>query len=221
MLPTTASRPVYRTKEENVYDALRQAIMRCELKPGEKLVIDRLADDLKVSPLPVRSALQRLQSEGLVQITPYAGTVVSEISWETIDEIFTLLEHLESMACLVVARQAATTDFEPLTRLVAEMDAAVTRGDAEIYSELNSRFHRLVAEMSGLHLLIEFTGRTLDNWDRLRRFYLDKVFSPRMAGAQDEHRQILAHLRAGDAAQLTALVAQHNRGALAAYRKLR
>jgi DNA-binding GntR family transcriptional regulator len=221
MVNYTTATPVYRTKEESIYEALRQAILRGELKPGEKLVLDRLAADLKVSPLPVRSALQRLRTEGLVQITPYSGTVVSEISWETIDEIFTLLEHLEAMACQVIAHKASTLDFGPLTRLVEEMDQALERKDPEAYSELNSRFHRTIAEMTGLHLLIEFTARTLDNWDRLRRFYLDKVFSPRIPVAQEEHRQILVCLQAGDAAKLGALVALHNRGALEDYRKLR
>ena len=221
MLSYTLPPPVYRTKEANVYEVLRQAILRGELKPGEKLVIDRLAADLKVSPLPVRSALQHLQAEGLVQITPYASAVVSEISWEMIDEIFTLLEHLEAMACIGVAGHAGRHDFGPLAVLADEMDAALARPDVEAYSELNSRFHRMIAEMTGRRLLIEFTARALDNWDRLRRLYLDQVFSPRMPLAQAEHRQILARLKAGDTAKLTDLIALHNRGALEAYRKLR
>jgi DNA-binding GntR family transcriptional regulator len=75
--------------------------------------------------------------------------------------------------------------------------------------------------MTGLPLLLEFTARTLDNWDRLRRLYLHQVFSPRMPLSQSEHRQILAHLQAGDADRLPGLIALHNRGALKAYRKLR
>jgi DNA-binding GntR family transcriptional regulator len=211
----------YRTKEENVYEVLRLAIMRGELRPGEKLVIDRLATELKVSPLPVRSALQRLEGENLVQITPHAGAVVSDISWDMIDEIFTLLEHLETMAFKSVTQKAQTIDFEPLGLLVHAMDQALARQDVEAYSELNSRFHRAIAALTGLHLLIEFTDRTLDNWDRLRRYYLDKVFSPRMSVAQDEHRQMLGLLQAGDAVGLAVLAAQHNRGALEDYRKLR
>ena len=79
----------------------------------------------------------------------------------------------------------------------------------------------MIAEMTGRRLLIEFTARALDNWDRLRRLYLDQVFSPRMPLAQAEHRQILARLKAGDTAKLADLIALHNRGALEAYRKLR
>ncbi len=221
MLQDTGLRQTYRTKEENVYEVLRLAIMRGDLKPGEKLVLDRLAIELKVSPLPVRSALQRLQAENLVQITPHAGAIVSEISWDMIGEIFTLLEHLETMAFKAVTHGEQAIDFAPLVRLVDAMDQALERQDVEAYSELNSRFHRTIAELTGLHLLIEFTARTLDNWDRLRRHYLDKVFSPRMPVAQDEHRQMLSLLQAGDAEGLAVLAAQHNRGALDDYRKLR
>jgi DNA-binding GntR family transcriptional regulator len=221
MLNLNRTTQVYRTKEENVYEILRSAIMHLDLKPGEKLVIDRLAAELGVSPLPVRAALQRLQSDDLVEITPHAGAVVSEISWDKIDEIFMLLEHLEVMAFGVVAPRASTTDFQTLSRLVGEMDVALARHDPQAYSELNSLFHRAIAELTGMHLLIEFTTRTLDSWDRLRRQYLDSVFTPRMAVAQEEHRQMLSLLRAGDAVGLAELTVKHNRGALEDYRKVR
>jgi DNA-binding GntR family transcriptional regulator len=211
----------YRTKEESVYEALRAAIMHLELKPGEKLVIDRLAVELGVSPVPVRAALQRLQSDKLVEITPHAGAVVSEISWDMIDEIFMLLEHLEAIAFTVVADKASETDFQTLSLLVTEMDAALERHDPQAYSELNSRFHRTIAELADMPLIIEFTTRTLDSWDRLRRQYLDSVFTPRMAVAQEEHHQMLSLLQAGNVASLTELTVKHNRGALEDYRKAR
>jgi DNA-binding GntR family transcriptional regulator len=212
---------VYRTKEENVYEILRAAIMHLELKPGEKLVIDHLATELGVSPLPVRAALQHLQSDNLVEITPHAGAVVSEISWDMIDEIFMLLEHLEAMAFAVVAHKASPSDFQTLSRLVSEMDAALERHDPQAYSELNSHFHRTIAELTGMLLIVEFTARTLDSWDRLRRLYLDSVFSPRMAIAQDEHRQMLRLLQTGNVVGLAELAVKHNRGALEDYRKAR
>jgi DNA-binding GntR family transcriptional regulator len=221
MLGLRRTNQVYRTKEENVYEILRAAIMHLDLKPGEKLVIDRLAGELGVSPLPVRAALQRLQSDNMVEITPHAGAVVSDISWDQIDEIFLLLERLESMAFAVVAPRAAELNFEPLSRQVGDMDAALARQDPQSYSELNSLFHRTIAELTGMHLLIEYTTRTLNSWDRLRRHYLHSVFTPRMAISQDEHRQMLTLLQAGDATGLAELTTKHNRGALEDYRKAR
>ena len=72
----------HRTKQEFVYETLREAIMRCELGPGRRLVIDELARQLEVSAIPVREALQLLQSEGLVTNVPHVGATVSPVSRE-------------------------------------------------------------------------------------------------------------------------------------------
>ena len=101
-----------RTKEEFVYGTLRAAIMRCDLKPGEKLVIDTVSAELGVSPIPVRAALQRLQVEGLVEITPHTGAVVSKILPDTVAEIFMLLEVLESVAFRVAVSKASDSETD-------------------------------------------------------------------------------------------------------------
>ena len=93
----------YRTKQEFVYETLRDAIMRCELGPGQRLVIDELARRLEVSAIPVREALQLLQSEGLVANVPHVGATVSLISRESIAEVFSVMEGLE----IVATRSAA------------------------------------------------------------------------------------------------------------------
>ena len=76
---TLAAAP-HRTKQEFVYRTLREAILRCELQPGERLVIDDLARRLNVSIIPVREALQLLQAESLVQVVPHVGTSVTPVS---------------------------------------------------------------------------------------------------------------------------------------------
>ena len=79
-LPSVAR---FRTKQQFVYRTLRDAIMRCELLPSERLIIDDLARRLNVSIIPVREAIQVLQSEGLVVIVPHAGATVAPISRES------------------------------------------------------------------------------------------------------------------------------------------
>ncbi len=90
--------PPFQTKEEYAYQALRQAILRCELPPDEKLVIDRLSVEMGLSQIPVRAAIQRLQTEGLVVINPHSSATVAPLSPAKIDEVFTLLESLERAA---------------------------------------------------------------------------------------------------------------------------
>ena len=82
----------HRTKQEFAYQTLRDAIMRCELRPGERLVIDDLARRLNVSTIPVREAIQMLQSEGLAVIVPHTGATVAPVSPESIQDVFAVLE---------------------------------------------------------------------------------------------------------------------------------
>ena len=82
----------FRSKKEFVYGTLRAQILSGELAPNARLIIDELSRGMNVSAIPVREALQQLQSEGLVQIEPYVGARVSDIHQGFIEEIFALLE---------------------------------------------------------------------------------------------------------------------------------
>jgi len=208
------------TKEEYVYATLRAAIMHCDLKPGARLVIDSLSDELGVSPIPIRGALQRLQAEGLVEITPHSGAVVSEIFPETIHEVFLLLEVLESAAFRVAIPKANEAEIEQLRQLVGEMDKSLQESDVNRWSDLNNQFHLAVARITGMKMLLEFTGRTLDSWDRLRRCFLPSVVSSRPFEAQAEHRQMIELIEQRQVDSLLRLAAQHNRHAKETYQQL-
>ena len=220
MLPAQPLQKTHRTKEEYVYDALHDAIMRCELAPGEKLVIDTISDWLEVSPIPVRGALQRLQAEGLVEITPHTGAVVSEISPDNISEIFVLLESLESIAFNDAAQKATATDLAYLRQLIDGMAQAIKAGDAGRWYDLNNQFHLAVAGITQMKMLIRFTARALASRDRLRHFYSTTFVTSRMSEAHAEHCQMVDLLESLDLDHLTPLVAKHNRTARQAYQKL-
>lgn len=219
-LTSLTSPKIYQTKEEYVYDTLRAAIMRCELKPGEKLVMDNLSVELDVSPIPIRGALQRLQAEGLVEIVPHSGAIVSSISPDTIDEIFLLLEALESTAFRVAAPKATEAEIAQLADLVDEMGVALATQDVDRWSDLNNEFHLAVARLTTMTMLDEFTGRVLDSWDRLRRLYLQPFVALRLNEAQAEHCQMIALLKQRDADGLVRLTAQHNCQAKELYQAL-
>lgn len=208
------------TKEEYVYDVLRAAIMGCELKPGDKLVIDSLSTELGVSPIPIRGALQRLQAEGLVEITPHTGAVVSEISPDLVNEIFMLLESLECMAFRVLVQKVRADDITRLRQLVAAMEAAFQADDADQWSDINMDFHRAVAQMTGMKMLIEFTGRVWDSWSRLRHCYLQPIVSVRMPQSQAEHHEMVELLARRDADGLVELARKHNSQARATYQEM-
>jgi DNA-binding GntR family transcriptional regulator len=207
----------YRTKQEFVYRTLRDAIMKCELPPRQRLVIEDLARELQVSAIPVREALKLLQSEGLVTNVPHTGSTVSAIARDSITEIFGLLEGLELVATRKAAEQMTAEDAAGLEATVREMDDALLDGRHEDWADLNSKFHLGISRLSGMPLLYEMMERVMAHWDRLRRCYFDGVLSNRMEQAQEEHRALLRVMKTRDLMQLEQAVKQHNQGALVAY----
>lgn len=215
-LPTPAGGG-HRTKQEFVYHTLRDAIMQVVLVPGERLIIDELARQLEVSAIPVREALQLLQSESLVVMVPHTGATVAPISRDAILDVFTVLEGLETVGTRLAAARATDEDLAATEAIVDAMDAAMRSGQHEQWSTLNAQFHLKIAELTGLELLHEMTRRLLDRWQRVRRFYFKGVLGHRLPQAQREHRAIVAALRARDLPALQTLAREHSQGALASY----
>jgi len=207
----------HRTKQEFVYRTLRAGILHCELQPNERLVIDDLARRLDVSAIPVREALQLLQSEGLVVTVPHVGATVAPISRESIVDVFSVLEGLETVATRLVATRADRGAIDQLGMLVDTMDRALESGDTARWAEINRRFHLTISALPALPLLREMTERVLDRWDRVRRFYVKGVLDHRAQQAQREHRALLDAMRAVDLTGLQQIVRQHNQGAMESY----
>ncbi len=214
------SAPQFQTKEEYAYQIIRQAILRCEIAPNEKIVIDRLSAEMGLSQIPIRAAIQRLQAEGLVVMNPHSSATVAPLSPEKVNEIFILLESLERTAFLAAATKATQEDLAALEQLVEEMDVALFNKDHGGWLKSNIAFHREIAEMASMPLLVDFTNRVLDEWERISHFYFEHVTSVRLPIAQEEHRQIIAFLRARDAKNLEKLASEHNRAANQAYQSM-
>ena len=215
--PRSTNDTRHRTKQEFVYQTLRDAIIRCELPPGERLVIDDLARKLAVSAIPVREALQLLQSEGLALNVPHVGATVAPISRESIVEVFTVMEGLEIVATRSAAQRASASDLAALAEIVHAMDGALAAGATDQWADMNNRFHATIARLTGMPMLQEMMERALDHWERVRRYYFSGVLVHRVEQAQQEHHSLLAAIKAKDLGRLEDTIRQHNRGALASY----
>ena len=207
----------FRTKQEYVYQSLRGAIMRGELAPGQRLVIDEIGRQLQVSAIPIREALQLLQSEGLVQSAPHVGATVTPISEDEVHEVFAIMEGLETVGVREAARRLDDEGIARLSGVVAEMDAAVASRDYERWAALNSDLHRTINDIARMPLLREMTERVLARWERLRRHFFQGVLVPRVEQAQHEHQVLLDALVRHDADLAEQVVRGHNRAAQGAY----
>jgi DNA-binding GntR family transcriptional regulator len=91
--------------------------------------------------------------------------------------------------------------------------------DDQAWSQENHRFNKRNWERAGTRLLASVMTKVLDHWDRLHRVFLREVFADRLPEAQEEHRQILGAIEAGDPDKVETVIRKHNRNALNAYEK--
>jgi DNA-binding GntR family transcriptional regulator len=208
---------MYRTKQELVYRAVRDAILTCELQPDQRLIIEDIARRLNVSTIPVREALQTLQSEGLVTMVPHVGAAVASLSRESVVDVFSVLEGLQVVAGRLAAAEASEDALADLSGMVTAMDDAVATSAYESWADLNTQFHAAIGALPGLGLLRQGNEQALDRWDRIRRFFFNGVLVPRVLQAQSEHHDVMAALQARDASRTAAVMLRHYQGALASY----
>lgn len=208
------------TKQEAIYRRLKEGIMQVEFTPGQRLIIDDLADELGLSAIPIREALRQLQSEGLVDIRPHSGATVTAITPQNVEETFTILEGMEAMAARRVSLKRNEATLLELNRILRWMDRAVTEKNMSDWSGLNMDFHLALASATNMPWLREITERALHNWDRIRRYYFPEGVPHRIQEAQKEHYALLEAIKNQNAEQAEKIIREHNRHALDHYTKL-
>jgi DNA-binding GntR family transcriptional regulator len=207
--------PLSPSKSAQIAAHLRELIITGKLQPETSLVIETLASEFGVSPIPVREALRQLDADGFVEIIPYVGTRVSSIKSNSIREVFGLLETIEVISGQAACEALEQADFDWLEKLINEMDQLTDQPEA--WSRLNREFHRFICERSGTHMILKMLDMVFDHWERLRRFYLDDVFRHRIVQAQQDHVALLDALRQRDPELVRLSIRYHNRSALVSY----
>jgi DNA-binding GntR family transcriptional regulator len=205
------------TKQQAVYRTLRDSILRCELRPGARLVIDDVARQFHMSIIPVREAIRQLQAEGLVLSVAHVGGTVAPISHASVTEVFTVLEGLELVATRTAAERMEPAGAAALAGLVTAMDRALDKGSPGLWAELNTQFHLAIAEIAAMPMLYDMLRRAFDHWERVRRFYFSDVLIHRTRIAQAEHHALLRQMESRDFVNLEQTIRHHNQGALASY----
>src|SRR5579864_9372494 len=132
------------TKQERVYQAIRERILSGAYGPGYRVVIDALAEEFEVSGLPVREAIRRLEAEGLVIYRPNAGAQVSPADPALFAEEMTVLAVLEGYGTALAAPRLGEAQIARLTEITDEMEAAMAGLDSLSFGRLNQEFHGLI-----------------------------------------------------------------------------
>ena len=183
-----------------VYDVIAEMIVNGELQPGEHLVENELAAQLGVSRQPVREALQRLQSEGWIDLRPALGAFVHVPTDDEADQLLTTRTLLEAESARLAARRATPEDVEHLWELQRAGEKAVRDDDQVGMVAANAALHAYVVAMSGNKVLAELIALV----DRRVRWYYWPIARSRGHEAWDEHRELIEVIasrggkRAGD-----------------------
>jgi DNA-binding GntR family transcriptional regulator len=190
---------------DRVYGALLELITTRALQPGQHLVESELAGHLGVSRQPVREALQRLNTEGWVDLRPAQGAFVHEPTDEEADQLLTVRTLLEAEAARLAAANAGSAGVAVLEELCAQGESAVAADDVDAAVALNARLHAAVMELAGNAVLAELAGQV----DRRVRWYYTPVARQRGRQSWIEHRELIAAIADRDQQRATAVMRQH------------
>jgi DNA-binding GntR family transcriptional regulator len=191
------------------YDFIKSAILNMDLRPGQPLVDSALAQRVQVSRTPVREALRRLQTEGLVVRGPRKGWRVCSLSREDIEQIFDLKESLEGLAARRAAQRITQQCAEQLLQIVKRMEEASQTADRQTWMALDAQYHEIIFRVVGNERLRQIVGNLNDQWHRLRVGHL--AVEGRVQRASQEHRWIAEAIAAHDQDRAEAMMQQHLR----------
>ena len=194
-------------------DQIRGQILDGRLKPGERLVEDRLSAELGVSRVPVREALLGLSMEGLVRLAPNRGATVAEVTPELVAELVEVRTLLEALNARLAARRHDPEIVALLQDTLRRGNAAAQSGSPDRLARLNGEFHERLAEASRNSVLTDIM--------RSLRERTNLAFSINGASrARDdwkEHAGILAAVIDGDEELAALLASRHVQNAAAAF----
>lgn len=195
-------------KENQALGCYQQLITRIQkglLKPGDYLREQVIAEELGVSRTPVREALRRLESDGLVISEPRFGMVIRDLSYAEVVELYEIREVLERTAAQMSARVITTIELQELELIQEAMEKA--RDDSREMAVLNHAFHVAVLNSAKNRYL----WKALESVQKAMLILGPSTmeFPERADTAIDEHRSLLEALRARDAEKAEGVMGEH------------
>ena len=186
----------YTPLRDVVFNTLRQAIIKGDLKPGERLLEIQLADKLGVSRTPVREAIRKLELEGLVTMVPRRGTTVLGITKKHLKDVLEIRSALEELALELACRRITTEQYEELVRLEALLEEKQDSDNAFELSDIDEKFHEQIYQATNNPRLIQLLANLREQMYRFRLEYMKaKDKRPRLI---QEHQQIIKALKNKD-----------------------
>lgn len=190
-----------------VFNTLRQAILRGELKPGERLMEIQLANKLGVSRTPIREAIRKLELEGLVLMIPRKGAEVAEITEKSLRDVLEVRRALEELAVELVCEKITDEQIQDLKGAAEDFKASLKEGDITRIAEADVKFHDVIYMATDNQKLIQLLNNLREQMYRYRVEYLKRSdFHQQLI---DEHEEIIETIENGQKERAVQVVCQH------------
>jgi DNA-binding GntR family transcriptional regulator len=187
---------------DQIYERLKQQILHGEIEPGERLMQNQVAENLRASRTPVREAFRRLEQDGVVERVPQGGVRVTLLDIEAIQEVFGIRNVLEAYAVELACGRITAEEIGSLKRLVTQAGELLSSGELgretkiKRLFELNSQFHDTIYRASGNSYLMSMINSLRFIVGRLR--FLGLRADSTWSRAWDEHAQLIYLLERKD-----------------------
>jgi len=203
------------TGSESVYQSVRAQILNLTLAPGANLDELNLVSQFKVSRTPVREALIRLSSEGLVSLLPNVGARVASLSANEVPQILEALELAERVTMRWAAQRRQPSDVAAIRSACDAFAAAVRVRDVDTMGEANRAFHLAIGNASRNPLVASFHESLQNSSLRLSRLAFaeasvgDAEYRTYYAEVNEQHEQMLRAIEERDAEQGDEIARRH------------
>ena len=190
-----------------VFNTLRKAILRGELKPGERLMEIQLANKLGVSRTPIREAIRKLELEGLVLMIPRKGAEVAQITEKNMQDVLEVRKALEELSVQLACERITPEQVEEMKMAAEDFRKVLKSGDVTKIAEADVKFHDIIFAATNNQRLITLLSNLREQMYRFRVEYLkQKECYPQLL---EEHDKLIALISGGEVEEACELMGCH------------
>ena len=190
-----------------VFKTLREAILKGDLAPGERLMEIKLANQLGVSRTPIREAIRKLELEGLVVMVPRKGAEVAKITEKDLRDVLEVRASLEELAISLACERITDEKIAELKDALEQFRTVIKGKDVTKIAQMDVAFHDVIFEATQNARLVQMVNNLREQMYRYRLEYL-KDFSTH-SRLDEEHVKIFEAVSAQDIERATALIREH------------
>ena len=190
-----------------VFYTLRQAILKGELEPGERLMEMQLAEQLGVSRTPIREAIRKLELEGLVLMIPRRGAIVAKITEKDLKDVLEVRASLERLSTKLACERMEEETIEELREAQEAFKAALRGDDITLQAQKDVEFHDVIYKSTNNLRLIQMLNNLREQMYRYRLEYLKDGTSHQKL--VEEHEAIIEALSRRDTEETTNIMVGH------------